>query len=54
MGGGGLHAVYTKKQTDSVTVIKYKDGKYTVESVNDMSYSQAGKAILATQANQNK
>jgi len=28
----------------SVNIIKYKDGKYTLESVNDMSYVEAGEA----------
>lgn len=28
----------------SVNIIKYKDGKYTLETVNDMSYAEAGQA----------
>jgi probable phosphoglycerate mutase len=28
----------------SVNIIKYKDGEYTLESVNDMSYAEAGEA----------
>lgn len=28
----------------SVTTVKYKDGKYTIDKVNDLSYVEAGKA----------
>lgn len=28
----------------SVTTVKYKDGKYTIDKVNDLSYIEAGKA----------
>lgn len=31
----------------SITVIKYEDGKMTVESVGDMSYRQRGAEIIA-------
>ncbi|MFV0519703.1 MAG: histidine phosphatase family protein [Lachnospirales bacterium] len=32
----------------SVTVVTYKDGKYTAESINDMSYVEEGKLEAAT------
>ncbi len=38
----------------SVTVLKYKDGEYTVETINDMSYAKNGKEILDTFALQSK